>query len=274
MGEPLALRPLGETGIWISPLGLGTVKLGRNQQVKYPHPFTLPDDRSVIRLLESARALGINLLDTAPAYGNSMERLGRLLPGRREEWVIFSKVGESFRDGRSHFDFSFQHTLESVEKSLRTLRSDYLDGVVIHSDGNDCALFDPSRAGVVAALQELKQRGLIRSHGLSGKSVAGGLLALEQLDWVMVTCNLHYNDELEVLQQAQRRNQGVLIKKALASGHLGSADAPQQRIAEALRFVYAQPAVSSILIGTINPQHLRDNVAILQQIIAQQGCPS
>ena len=75
----MELRHLGNTGIKVSPLGLGTVKLGRNQQVKYPHGFTLPDDKTVKELLALTWDLGINLIDTAPAYGNSEERLGALL---------------------------------------------------------------------------------------------------------------------------------------------------------------------------------------------------
>ena len=64
-------RALGSTGIDVSVLGLGTVKIGRNQQVKYPSGFELPDDQSVIELFELARSLGINFIDTAPAYGSS-----------------------------------------------------------------------------------------------------------------------------------------------------------------------------------------------------------
>ena len=69
---------LGNTGIEVSALGLGTVKLGRNEGVKYPSGFELPDDASVSRLLQLAADAGINLLDTAPAYGSSEERIGKL----------------------------------------------------------------------------------------------------------------------------------------------------------------------------------------------------
>ena len=92
----MQLRPFGNTGINVSPLGLGTVKLGRNEQVKYPNAFSIPDDQQAGELLELARDLGINLIDTAPAYGNSEQRLGALLKGQRHEWVICSKVGEEF----------------------------------------------------------------------------------------------------------------------------------------------------------------------------------
>ena len=70
----LAKRPLGSTGIDVSSLGLGTVKFGRNQEVKYPTGFSLPVDRAIESLLDVARESGINLLDTAPAYGSSEQR--------------------------------------------------------------------------------------------------------------------------------------------------------------------------------------------------------
>ena len=90
------MRELGNTALQTSALGLGTVKLGRNQGVKYPQGFELPDDREAAALLQQARDLGINLIDTAPAYGSSEERLGTLLRGQREAWIICSKVGRAY----------------------------------------------------------------------------------------------------------------------------------------------------------------------------------
>jgi len=262
----MELRPLGSTGIQVSPLGLGTVKVGRNEQVKYPQPFELPDDAAVVRLLEQAKALGINLLDTAPAYGSSQERLGRLLPGPRERWVIVSKVGEIFEHGQSRFDFSFAGTLRSVEHSLRTLKTDYLDAVLLHSDGDDLRILE--REGAPDALRALKERGLIRAHGLSGKTLAGGLKAVAELDVVMVACNPSYPDEIPVIAAAAQAGKGVLIKKGLQSGHLGPGG-----VEAALRFVFAQPGVSSLIAGTINPVHLEANVCALEAILGDRRDP-
>ena len=125
-------RPLGQTGPMVSPLGLGTVKLGRDQGVKYPSGFQIPDDDEARRLLKLARDLGINLIDTAPAYGRSEERLGPLLRGQRHDWVIVSKVGEEFSDGQSRHDFSAAHTRFSVERSLKRLETDCIDLVLVH----------------------------------------------------------------------------------------------------------------------------------------------
>ena len=88
-------RCVGKNGIEVSVIGLGTVKFGRNQGVNYPTAFTLPTENEIETLLHCAQDLGINLLDTAPAYGTSEERLGKLLKGKRRDWVIATKVGRT-----------------------------------------------------------------------------------------------------------------------------------------------------------------------------------
>lgn len=256
-------RPLGSTGLIVSPLGLGTVKLGRDQGVKYPSGFTIPDDRAASTLLAQARELGINLLDTAPAYGVSEQRLGPLLRGQRQAWVICSKVGEEFEDGASRFDFSATHTRLSVERSLRRLETDYLDLVLVHSDGHDLAVLE--QTGVYATLAELKREGLIRAFGFSGKTVAGGLKALESGDCAMVTYNLAEQGERPVLDYAGAHGKGILIKKALASGHaLLSGEDP---VRASFELIFAHPAVSSVIVGTITPAHLAHNVATAAQVL-------
>jgi len=260
-------RPLGSTGLRISPLGLGTVKLGRDQGVKYPNGFSIPDDAQARQLMTLARELGINLIDTAPAYGVSEQRLGPLLQGQRDHWVVVSKVGEEFIDGQSHFDFSPAHTRRSVERSLQRLRTDRIDLVLVHSDGRDLEILQHS--GVYETLADLKREGKILGYGLSGKTVEGGLLALEQGDCAMVTYNLNEQAERPVLDYAQAHAKGILVKKALASGHvcLKPDDDPVRLSFELL---FAHPGVGAAIIGTINPQHLSVNVRTVASVLFQQ----
>ena len=248
------LRPLGDTGLTVSALGLGTVKIGRDQGVKYPNAFTIPDDQAVRELLALARELDINLIDTAPAYGRSEERLGQLLSGR-QDWVIVSKVGEEFENGESRFDFTPEHAIASVERSLRRLNTDYLDCVLIHSDGNDLEVL---RQGTLEALVELKRKGLIRAIGVSTKTVEGGLETLRRADVAMVTYKLAHDEERPVIDYAAEHDKGILIKKAFASGHLdaGHADPVQA----SLDRVLGTPGVGAVIAGTVNPKHLRENV--------------
>ena len=252
-------RPLCKTDIRLSPIGLGTVKLGRNTGVKYPQTFRIPDDSEAATLLALARDLGINLIDTAPAYGNSEERLGRLLRGQRKDWFICSKAGETFSDGESRFDFSPAAIRASVERSLTRLQTDYLDAVLLHSDGTDLAVL---ATGALDELKEMKKEGKIGFTGLSGKTVAGGLAALQASDIAMVTFNLHEQEERPVLDYAAAHHKGIFIKKAFASGHTASPEA-------SLRLVLRTPGTTSAIIGTINPDHLRDNVRLAAAILAE-----
>src|SRR5690606_33108902 len=212
------LRALGRNGPQVSALGLGTVKFGRNQGVKYPSGFTLPTDAEIRTLLHQAQTLGINLLDTAPAYGSAEQRVGELLENR-QQWVLATKVGEEFENGQSRFDFSAAHVSASIERSLRRLRTDYLDLVLIHSDGNDLDILQ--RSDCVATLLKLKQEGLVRAIGMSTKTDAGGCAAARLLDVVMLTWNREQRDA-EALRTARELGKGVLVKKGLMSGHVQS----------------------------------------------------
>ena len=258
----LTLIPLGTTGIAVSPIGLGTVKFGRNTGVKYPAAFDLPDDNGILSLLDCCESLGINLLDTAPAYGTSEERLGKLLAGRRHQFVLATKTGESFIDGKSFFDFSPIATKRSVEQSLRKLRTDWLDIVLVHSNGDDEKIIQ--QTDILETLQILKEKGWIRAFGFSGKTIEGGLLAAERSDVVMVTYNTAAQEEKPVIADAKVRGKGVLIKKALMSGHLPAEGDP---VEDAMRFVFSEPGVTSIVVGTLNESHLRHNVACAARAI-------
>lgn len=254
----LEQRELGGTGLSVSTLGLGTVKFGRNKEVKYPTNFTLPTDHEIESLLDLAQTLGINLLDTAPAYGSSEQRLGRLLKNR-DEWVLCTKVGEEFTTGKSFFDFSAEHTQRSVERSLRDMRTDVIDIVLIHSDGDDLQILEQSDC--FPTLAKLRDKGLIKTIGMSTKTVAGGLKAVELIDVVMATYNPSYQDDAPVIAAAHAANKGVLIKKALNSGHdaLGTVS----QTADNLRAALELPGVCAAIVGTINQQHLKENAAAL-----------
>ena len=113
-------KEIADTGCRVSTIGLGTVKFGRNADVKYPSDFTIPDDAELRNLLSIAKEGGINLIDTAPAYGASERRLGSLLKGQRQDWILSTKAGEHYADGVSRFDFSAPGIERSIYTSLKT----------------------------------------------------------------------------------------------------------------------------------------------------------
>lgn len=261
----MVLKNIPSTDIQMSALGLGTVKFGRNQQVKYPKPFDLPSDAAILELLELAQELGINYLDTAPAYGTSEKRIGKLLVGQRENWVIGTKAGEFFENGKSRFDFSAKVIIASIENSLRDLKTDYLDLVFIHSDGNDVDLL--KNTGALEALQALKIQQKIKAIGISSKTAEGGTLALEMgCDVVMLMYHPYYLEELPVIEKAAELNKSIFVKKALASGHLDLLE-EKKPVEQTLEFIFEKAAVKSVVVGTINVEHLRENAAICSRVL-------
>ena len=254
---------LGSTGIDISPVGLGTVKFGRNEGVKYPQGFEIPEDAHLQNLLSIAQDLGINMLDTAPAYGISEERLGHLLKGNRKKWVIVGKAGEEFENGESSFNFTPEHFEKSLERSLKRLQTDYLDILLIHSDGNDLDILQ--NEPLIEKLQDFKKRGLVKAVGASTKTKEGGIKTLEEMDVVMATYNPIYKDEEPVLDYAAKHNKGVLLKKALVSGHVDKLG--ENPVKSALEFAFSHTATNGIIIGTINPDHLRQNIKTAEDVM-------
>nr|HRJ50454.1 aldo/keto reductase [Phycisphaerales bacterium] len=237
----------GKTGILMSVVGLGTVKLGRSEGVKYPATYAIPDDRSAAALLDKAESLGINVIDTAPAYGTSEERLGKLIGGRRDRWVVVTKAGEEFSGGSSRFDFSPSAIRASVERSLRRLGTDRLDLLLVHSDG----LIERGMPDELwAELSALRSEGKTRAYGVSTKGAAGSRACLPHCEALMVT--IGGPDETGVVASARTAGVGILVKKALDSGR-ASEPGP------ALRRAVQTPGVTSVIVGTINPDHLEDN---------------
>jgi aryl-alcohol dehydrogenase-like predicted oxidoreductase len=256
------VRPPASRGFgWAraSQLGLGMVKLGRNRAVKYPSGdgFALPTDREVEALLDVALSCGINLVDTAPAYGTAEERLGRLMGARRERFFLVTKTGEEFSDGRSAYDFSAAHTRMSVERSLRRLRTEFIDCVLVHSSRDDENVL--LRTPVLETLARLKDEGKIGQFGASTQTVEGGRLAADLSDCVMVAYNENYTDDRPAIEHARSKGKAVLVKKGLASGRVGSFD----DVAGNIRFIVNTPGVTSLIFGSINPDNIRANASAL-----------
>jgi aryl-alcohol dehydrogenase-like predicted oxidoreductase len=242
-----------------SALGLGTVKFGRNINVRYPggEGFALPSDREIETLLDVAAECGIRTLDTAPAYGTAEERLGKLLRTRRREFFLITKTGEEFADGKSRHDFTAAHTRMSVERSLRRLNTDFLDCVLCHSGHDDIEVI--TSTAVLETLARLKDEGKIGAFGVSTYTVEGGRLALERCDAVMVAYNRAYTAQRPVIDAARASRKLVFVKKGLASGHVGDVG----NVADNIRFILGTPGVTTLLFGSIDPANIRANAAAL-----------
>ena len=243
-------RALGRCGLRVSPIGFGAFKIGRNEGVKYAQAYALPDDDAVERLLNETLDAGVTYFDTAPAYGLSEERIGRFLAHRKREFVLSTKVGETFEAGRSTYDFSAAAVRASIDRSRRRLKLDALDLVFVHAPREDLAVLE--RTDVVETLLELRAAGVTRAIGFSGKTVAAARRALDWADVLMVEYHAGERSHGEVIRAARASGVGVVVKKGLASGRLAAA--------EAIRFVLSEPGVGSLVIGSLSAAHMRANV--------------
>jgi aryl-alcohol dehydrogenase-like predicted oxidoreductase len=243
------MRRLGRSDLSVPPLGFGAFKIGRNQGTKYPSQYALPDQETVNQLLNAVLDLGCSLIDTAPAYGLSESRIGHAISHRRHEFVLSTKVGETFENGQSTFDFSPAAIRHSLERSLRNLKTDVLDVVFIHSNGEDRWIQEQTET--VAILQEFRSRGLIRAIGMSGKTIEGATLALKWADVLMVEYHLQNTSHEQIINGAAEEGIGVFVKKGLSSGTL-----PAE---QSIQFVLANPGVISLIVGGLKFDHFREN---------------
>ncbi len=253
MAKNLECRVFAETGKNVSILGLGTVKFGRNQGVKYPSGggFVLPTDSEISCIIDLCIEQGINLLDTAPAYGVSEERLGKIMGFRRKDFFLVTKTGEEFINSKSRYIFSAEHTRMSVERSLKRLKTDYLDCVLVHSNRDDLQVIN--NTPVVEVLNKMKETGKILSIGVSSYSLEGGKTAVDLCDAVMVAYNINDLSQREVIDYAHSKGKAVLIKKGFASGHM-------KNIEENIKFILNTRGVTSLIFGSITPANIISNV--------------
>lgn len=251
-------RPLGNTQLAVTPIGFGAFKIGRDTGTKYPGRYTLPDEDAAVAIVHQMVGLGINYIDTAPAYGLSEQRVGKALlalPADSRDIVVSTKVGEEFSvvDGEpcSVYRYDAASVRASIDRSRQRLGRDTLDLVFIHSNGEDDRILNQTDA--VETLVALREQGVVRAIGLSGKSADGFAQSFSWADAAMVDYSPAAPELAGTIALAHERGVGVVIKKALGSGRL-PAD-------EALRFVFDQPGVGSVVVGTLNAEHMRANIA-------------
>ncbi len=248
-------RRLGRSNLNVSPIGFGAFKIGRNAGIKYPSAYDLPDQSAVDLLLGGILDLGITYFDTAPAYGLSEERLGRALVGRRDEIVVSTKVGETFREGRSTYDFSVRAMRQSIERSLRLLRRETIDLLLIHPDDDQRVLHETD---AVPTLLAVREKGDARAIGMSAKTVDGAREAMAWSDVLMVEYHLDDLSHAEVIAEAAKADVGIVVKKGLASGHLDPGPA--------VRFVLETQGIGSLVVGSLSLEHLQQNVEVAARL--------
>jgi aryl-alcohol dehydrogenase-like predicted oxidoreductase len=209
-------RTLGRTGLKVSPYALGALMFAT--QVGNPDP-----DVS-IRIINRALDAGINFIDTADAYGDSEEVVGRALRGRRDNVVLATKFGRPAGDDPNQQGTSRRWIMTAVENSLRRLQTDHIDLYQIHRP-------DPATdiEETLSALTDLISSGKVRTIGTSGLPPSD----IVEAQWVAERRGLarfrteqpaysilNRGIEREVLPVAQRYGLGTMVWGPLGQGLL------------------------------------------------------
>lgn len=274
-------RTLGRTGLPVSEISLGTVELGLDYGIGVPGKPYRPPEAGASRLLNTALDMGVTCIDTARAYGTSESLIGQAIAGRRGEFVLVSKT-KTFPAGYGTPAERREAMLASVRESLRQLRVEQLDLLLLHSSSPD-EVSEPLYAGV---LDECRERGWTRFTGASVYGCEAALLAIRsgRFDCLQVAWNaLDRGVEAEVLPAAIEHGVGLMVRSVLMRGaltgrrsHLPAALAPVDQAAgelEALaagsgltlpelafRYILSQQGPLTALVGTAWIEELREAV--------------
>src|SRR5216117_2089232 len=267
-------RRLGKTDMVASVLGFGGSEIG----------YQRVSGRTVARLLGSALDAGLNVIDTAECYEDSEVLIGRALGPRRREFHLFTKCGHARGWGRA--DWRPAPLLASIERSLRRLKTDYLDLIQLHS----CSLAELQRGDAIAALERAREQGWARYIGYSGDGAAARY-AIEcgRFDTLQTSVSIADQEALEAtLPLARARGMGVIAKRPLANvawryarkpaepyyqtywsrlralGYGFLKSKPDAAAATALRFTLSVPGVHTSIVGTTKPERWQQNAASLE----------
>ncbi len=285
-------RRLGRTNLDVSVVGLGTggpSQLGQKSGVP---------ESDVHAMIDTALGLGINLIDTAAAYGESEAILGRALKGKpRDAYVLATKSSGEVGDGGTSRPRTAQELVESLDKSLQRLQTEVIDIFQIHAVTPESYVH--TRDVLVPELRRQQDMGKIRFIGITEKFASDheraaltSALADNLFDTMLVGYNLLTpGPEDDVLPLAEANDVGVLVMCAVrrkiarqadleaviaglkSEGLIAAEALPDQapldwlrhdgidRVTDAAyKYVANNPQVHSVLTGTADVGHLRQNV--------------
>ncbi len=266
-------RHLGKTDMHVSVLGFGGAEIGFEDVPK----------KTVEKLLNHALDDGLNVIDTAECYERSEKLIGQAVAGRRKDYYLFTKCGHL--EGFEHEDWRPSSLLQSIERSLRRLRTDYLDLIQLHT----CSEAELRQGDVIEALQRAREQGYTRYIGYSGDGHAARY-AIEcgQFNTLQVSISIADQEALDlVLPLARESHIGVIAKRPIANAVWKNKTKPEDdyhhtywerlrelnydflrtdmkdAVATALRFTLSVPGVHTAIVGTTKPGRWAENAAML-----------
>ncbi|MBN1246325.1 MAG: aldo/keto reductase [Anaerolineae bacterium] len=276
-------RRLGRTGLTVSRLGVGLAEIGG---------LDLAEAKQAGEVLNLALDNGITFFDTAACYSNSEALIGQTIAHRRDEFILATKAGH-VAGGYEGESWTAQTIRDSIDRSLKRMRTDHLDIVQLHT----CSVDVLERGEVIEALQAAQGAGKTRFIGYSGDN-DGALWAVESglFDTLQTSFNLvDQNARLHLFGPAQEQEMGIIVKRPIANGAWGATaapssyaaqyfqraqemaalgplpKAPDHRILLALGFVFAHDPVDTFIVGTRNPDHMRANIELVNSRLPIAG---
>ncbi|NNF00510.1 MAG: aldo/keto reductase [Pyrinomonadaceae bacterium] len=272
----MELKKLGKTDLEVSRLGFGGAEIGQQEATQ----------ETVTELLNSAIDAGLNLVDTAAAYWKSEEMIGNAIRGRRKEIVLISKCGAV--DGFTRSDWTKKGILETIERSLQRLQTDYLDIEQLHS----CSSEILERGEVIEALIVAKERGHIRYAGYSGDGEdAVTAIRTDFFDTLQTSVSIADQEAIDLtIPLAKDGEIGVIAKRPIANAvwrhdskpadayHHEYWDRVQdlqydflegdltESVARALSFTLSVDGVATAIVGTTKPSRWQENAEMLEQV--------
>lgn len=265
-------RQFGNTDMKVSALGFGGYEIAMSGEEK--------SVKEVEYLLSTALEQGLNVIDTASSYKSSEALIGKAFAHRRKDYYLFSKLGEGTSVGLEFPDWDVRNVRPSIERTLRDLKTDYLDLIQIHS----CSEAILRQGELIEAVQQLKKEGLARYIGYSGDSTAA-LYAIQTnvFDALQTSLNLADQEAISLtLDEAAKRSMGVIIKRPVTNvvwEREGAENAPEEYVERmkkldypfmqkesdkiietSLRFGLSFPQVHTSIVGTGDVEHFLENV--------------
>ena len=250
--DPYEIITLGQTGIKTSRLGMGTGIKGYNKESNLTRLGTEP----AIELLRKIYDSGVRFFDCADGYGSHFVLGEALKDKKRSDYTIFTKVWY-------HNDKNLD-IVQTTERFLKELQTDYLDGLLLHcvTNGN----WNTENSELMGAMAKLKQKGIIRSHGLSCHSLDAIRTAAKE-PWVD-TCHVRINpfgvnmdDSIEnvlpVIQSLHKAGKGVIGMKIYGEGKF-AADTEKKN--QSLAFALQSGVVDILNLGMDKFSDLSDTV--------------
>ncbi|MBH8598902.1 MULTISPECIES: aldo/keto reductase [unclassified Thermoactinomyces] len=290
MKRALEKREIPRIGAAVTFLGFGALEIGRDWGLGDGRERQKPDDRQAEKVLHAVLDAGINLIDTASAYHRSEERIGKFLSSRRHEFILATKCGEHSKEPDTYYDFSYRAVKESIDRSLKQLQTDVIDIMQIHFGPDPERVIDEGET--LAAMKDAQREGKIRYLGASiDGELATRLIESGEFDVMQMGYNLLDQTNEKNIALCREKGIGVFIRSGLAAGLLSARVLPHlneqfkhkkkvlallelvggngdQLTALALQFLYRNPGISSILVGSKRPERIGQNIALLQQEIS------